>query len=120
LIVLSFVFGVVDGFFMPAYQSIAPEMVAVDALPSANSLTGLSHQLSLLVGPLIGALFVATAGVSGAFAFDGLTFLASALACWSCACPHPRHQPGRQEPASRRGAWHMQCSPTSVKASPTS
>jgi MFS family permease len=79
LIVLSLIFGFVAGFFLPAYQSIAPELVAAEDLPSANGLTGLSRQISILLGPLLGALLVATTGPVGAFAFDGLTFAASAL-----------------------------------------
>src|SRR5258708_5479857 len=78
LIVLSLIFGLVAGFFMPAYQSIAPELVAAEDLPSANGLTGLSRQMSILLGPLLGALLVASTGPVGAFAFDGLTFAASA------------------------------------------
>ncbi|MGH2516633.1 MAG: MFS transporter, partial [Ktedonobacterales bacterium] len=36
LVLLSLIFGFVSGFFMPAYQSIAPELVATENLPSAN------------------------------------------------------------------------------------
>jgi MFS family permease len=79
LIALGFFFGVVSGFFMPTYQSIAPELVATDDLPSANSLTGLSRQISGLLGPLLGAFLVARTGPQGAFAFDGLSFGVSAL-----------------------------------------
>jgi len=79
LIALGFFFGVVSGFFMPTYQSIAPELVATDDLPSANSLTGLSRQISGLLGPLLGAFLVYATGPQGAFAFDGLSFGVSAL-----------------------------------------
>jgi MFS family permease len=79
LIVLSFFFGAVRGFFMPAYQSIIPQLIEKDDLASANSLTELSYQLYILLGPMLGATCVALAGTSTAFAFDGLTFGISAL-----------------------------------------
>ncbi len=79
LLALGFIFGVVSGFFMPTYQSIAPELVATEDLPSANSLSGLSRQISSLLGPLLGALLVAATGPQGAFAFDALSFGISAL-----------------------------------------
>ena len=79
LIVLSLFFGFVDGFFIPAYQSIPPQLVTKEDLPSANALNELSQHLSLLLGPLLGALCVALVGPASAFGFDGLTFIVSAL-----------------------------------------
>jgi predicted MFS family arabinose efflux permease len=69
----------VDGFFLPASQSIPSQLVTKEDLPSANALNQLSHHLALLLGPLIGAGLVALVGPASAFGFDGLTFVASAL-----------------------------------------
>jgi MFS family permease len=79
LLVLSFLFGLAEAFFRPAYQSIPPELVPVEDLPSANALTSLSRNLSLLIGPALGAALVTVSSASWAFVFDGLTFLVSAL-----------------------------------------
>ncbi|MHB8595776.1 MAG: MFS transporter [Ktedonobacteraceae bacterium] len=79
LMVLSLFFGLVSGFFYPAYQAIPPQLVEKDALPSANAMTQLSAQMGQFFGPLLGAGCVALAGPASAFAFDGLTFLISAL-----------------------------------------
>jgi DHA3 family tetracycline resistance protein-like MFS transporter len=79
LVILSLFFGTVRGFFMPAYQSIIPQLVEKDKLASANALTELSYQFYALLGPLVGVGCVALAGTAAAFGFDGLTFLVSAL-----------------------------------------
>ncbi|HYK83942.1 MAG TPA: MFS transporter [Ktedonobacteraceae bacterium] len=79
LVVLSLLFGFVDGFFIPSYQSIPPQLVPKEDLPSANALNELSQHFSQLLGPLLGAACVALVGPASAFGFDGLTFLASAL-----------------------------------------
>src|SRR5207248_5402675 len=79
LVLLALFFGTVRGFFSPAYQSIIPQLVEKRDLSSANSLTELSYQLYCSVGPMLGASFVAFAGSAAAFAFDGFTFIASAL-----------------------------------------
>jgi MFS family permease len=79
LLGLALLFGFADAFFMPAYQSIAPELVATEALPSANALSGLSRQMSGLIGPALGAALVTVVQPAGAFAFDGLTFAFSAV-----------------------------------------
>ncbi|GCE15696.1 MFS transporter [Tengunoibacter tsumagoiensis] len=79
LIFLVILFGIADSFFRPAYRSISPELVEKDRLSSANALTGLSKQMNQLLGPIIGATLVAFIGPSGAFGFDGLTFIISVL-----------------------------------------
>ena len=45
LVLLALFFGIVRGFFSPAYQSIIPQVVDKGDLSSANSLTELSYQL---------------------------------------------------------------------------
>ena len=50
-----------------------------DSLSSANSLNGLSRQVSQMVGPVIGTASISLAGAALAFGFNGLTFLISAL-----------------------------------------
>ncbi len=79
LVLLALFFGTVRGFFSPAYQSIIPQLVEKRDQPSANSLTELSYQLYCSIGPMFGATCVALAGPASAFAFDGLTFIVSAL-----------------------------------------
>src|SRR5262245_42884387 len=39
LVVLGLFFGFVDGFFIPAYQSLPPQVVPTEDLPSANALS---------------------------------------------------------------------------------
>jgi hypothetical protein len=78
IVALAIFFGVADAFFGPAYLSIPPQLVDVEALPSANSLTAISQQITGLAGPAIAALCITLRGPSVAFAFDAFTFLVSA------------------------------------------
>jgi DHA3 family tetracycline resistance protein-like MFS transporter len=71
------VFGLVDAFFQPAYRAIVPEVVPAEGLPSANSLTSLSGQLSGIAGPALGAAVVAMGGTALGFGLDGLSFFIS-------------------------------------------
>ncbi|HSB89272.1 MAG TPA: MFS transporter [Anaerolineales bacterium] len=81
--VASAVFGLADAFFYPAYIASVPQIVPADVLPSANSLSGLSFQISGVVGPAIGATLVALGGTPAAFGLDGLSFFVSA----ACMAP---------------------------------
>jgi len=90
LVALSALFGVVDGFFTPAYRAITPQFVPRESLPSANALIGLAQQTGLLVGPVLGAACIALAGPPGAFGFDGLTFVVSTLCLLGLGQPSAR------------------------------
>ncbi len=75
----SLVFGFVDAFFQPAYRAIIPEILPIEDLTSANSLTSLSRELAGIAGPAAGAAIVALGGTPLAFAVDAFSFIASAL-----------------------------------------
>lgn len=77
LIVEALIFGVVDGFFNPAVLAITPDLVEKDDLSSANALISLSGTLAQLLGPALGAGFIALTGPMGAFAANALSFFLS-------------------------------------------
>ncbi|MEM7129544.1 MAG: MFS transporter [Chloroflexota bacterium] len=77
--ILSLVFGIVEAFFHPAYTATVPELVSMDDLPSANSLTSLSIQGGRILGPPLGALMIALGGTASIFLWNGLTFFVAAL-----------------------------------------
>jgi MFS family permease len=87
LVVLALFFGTVRGFFTPAYQSIVPQLVEKEHLSSANSLTEMSYNCYISLGPMVGAACVALTGPAGAFALDGLTFLISACCLMALRLP---------------------------------
>jgi MFS family permease len=83
LYILALLFGTVDALFYPAFDSIAPRILAADSLTSGNALLQGSVQASNLVGPLLaGLLIAAVGGLRGsglAFALDAVSFGVSAL-----------------------------------------
>jgi DHA3 family tetracycline resistance protein-like MFS transporter len=95
--IISLIFGMVDAFFQPAYRASVQEIVPVDHLPSANSLTSLSGEISGIIGPAMGAGMVALGGTPSAFALDALSFFVSV----ACLLPILRlsGSPRAEEPA---------------------
>jgi MFS family permease len=75
----SVVFGLAEAFFYPAYSASVPQTVPPELLPSANSLTNLSWQISGIAGPSLGAVIVAAGGTATAFGLDSLSFLVAAV-----------------------------------------
>ncbi len=75
---LALLAGLGDGFFFPAFGGIVPLVVEAEALPSANSLIGVSRWGSILVGPSLAALLYGAFGASTVFALDAGSFVVSA------------------------------------------
>ena len=77
--IASMIFGFVEAFFFPAYQSVIPQITPSELLTSANSLSGLSQRVTGIVGPALGAALVAAGGTSLTFGLDALSFFISAF-----------------------------------------
>lgn len=76
--IASIIFGLVNGFYQPAYEAMIPDIVPSEALNSANALNSLSKQLTRVLGPAVGASITSVGGTSIAFALDSLSFFISA------------------------------------------
>lgn len=80
IFIASALFGLVSAFFEPAYIAIFPEIIQADTLPSANSLTTLSREITGIIGPSIGAWMVVAGGTPITFGLDAISFFIAALA----------------------------------------
>jgi DHA3 family tetracycline resistance protein-like MFS transporter len=79
--VLMGVVGIGGAFFNPASSAIVPDLVPDEQLGAANALSGMYRPLMIrMIGPALAGIVVAAAGPAPAFAIDGASFLASALA----------------------------------------
>jgi MFS family permease len=82
---VSFLFGVVAGFAVPAENSIVPYLVRGEQLQAGNSVIMALGQLAAFAGPalagvLIGSTTESLTGVAIAFGFDTATFAVSTTA----------------------------------------
>ncbi|MBI3750050.1 MAG: MFS transporter [Chloroflexi bacterium] len=92
LYAFALVFGVADAFFYPAQTSIVPELVEPDQLQQANGIVQGTAQATVLVGPAVAGIAIATLGADGthvgmtgiavALLLDALSFLASLVTLW--------------------------------------
>lgn len=122
LLVEALLFGVVDGFFNPAILAITPDLVEKDDLASANALISLSGTLAQLLGPALGAGFIALTGPMGAFTANALSFFISVAFLLPIRIPERHtHKPLQvQEPGVDgtpvEGAWATQGVPVEQPA----
>ena len=106
LAALALVFGLADGFVLPASQGLIPAIVSTARLQQANALLGLSRSVLGFAGPALGGVLVALGSPGGALLVDAATFAIAAalLARISIA---PRDDSVVPEPffAELRGGW---------------
>lgn len=79
IFVLAVAAGVGHAFFVPAAQTIIPEIVPPDALNRANALRTGSSQVTNMAGNAVGGLLFATIGAPAVLVVNGVTFIASAF-----------------------------------------
>jgi MFS family permease len=95
LYALVFLVGLARTFFNPTIRAAFPSVVGEGDLTRANSLISGTFSVSVAVGPALGGLLVATAGVDAAFLLDAVTYLVSAA--FLSRIPLPSPQGGEDE-----------------------
>jgi MFS family permease len=79
LAVLAAVYGLADGFQLPASQGLIPAVVSEARLQQANALLGLSRSILSFVAPAIGGLLVVAGSPGSAIAIDAASFVVAAV-----------------------------------------
>ncbi len=69
--------GAVD---QPTRASAIPRLVPPERLPAAIALNQLNFQTASIIGPAVGGVLIATVGMSGAYAVDFVSFVATLTA----------------------------------------
>lgn len=93
---LSSAFSAVD---QPTRTATIPNLVSRENLPSAIALNVSAFTITVIVGPAVGGVIVATAGVGAAYLVDVVTFAATIAAAIAIAPQPPRG--ARREPVLR-------------------
>lgn len=89
LYALAFLMGAARTLFNPTIRAAFPGVVGEGDLARANALVSGAFSISAAVGPVVGGLIVASAGVRAAFALDAATFLLSAVLLSRTPMPRP-------------------------------
>ncbi|MFK4495949.1 MFS family permease [Bradyrhizobium japonicum] len=114
LLALCFVVGSGMALMDPAWQSSVSEQVPLETLPAAVALNSISYNIARSVGPAIGGIVVATAGVIAAFALNALLYLPLiiALFLWERISVPSRLPPERLSRAIVSGVRYIINSPS--------
>jgi MFS family permease len=107
LAALALVYGLADGFVIPASQGLIPLIVTATRLQQANALLGLSRSILGVAGPALGGVLVVLGSPGAALLVDAATFAAAALLLVRLAIA-PRADVAHPEPflAELREGWN--------------
>ena len=96
LLALTVLHGIGKAFAAPAYAALLPRAVPPDRLFDANAVFTAAADLAMVLGPVVAAGVIATAGTAAAFAVDAVTYLIGAAATLPLSLhpvPAARHEP---------------------------
>jgi MFS family permease len=97
LAALAVVYGLADGFELPASQGLIPAVVSRARLQQANALLGLSRSILGFGAPALGGLLVAAGSPGAAILVDSISFAVAAVLLVRVRIP-PREDAVRAEP----------------------
>jgi MFS family permease len=95
--VLVFLMGLARTAFNPTVRAAFPSVVGEGDLTRANALIGGTFSASIMVGPALGGLLVASIGVEAAFLADAVTYLISAILLSRVPLPRLRRESEEEE-----------------------
>ena len=74
LLVLTFALSAGDAMEAPSWRAVLPELVTREDLAAASALNGIEFNFARAVGPALGGVIIAVAGVGVAFALNAVSF----------------------------------------------
>jgi MFS family permease len=114
LLVLATVNGLVTAFEIPARQSLIIELVGRDDLPGAIALNSSGFNIARVVGPSIGAVIIAKAGLSWCFGVNAFSYITVLVGLFLIRLPEwtaPEHLASPLE-GIREGVRYMRDTPS--------
>ncbi len=100
LCLLSLMQGISDSALTPARLALIPNLVPRHQLQSAVALNSVSFNVSRFVGPAIAGVLIAFFGLTSAFAFNAITYLAVLAALFTV-----KLLPAQERVESRGNVW---------------
>jgi MFS family permease len=87
LVGLQALYGLAEGFVLPASTGLTPATISASRLQEANALLGLSRNGTRIIGPAIGGALVAVGSPGLALLADAASFAVAALLLWRLRLP---------------------------------
>lgn len=107
LAVLSFISGILNGLWWPAYSGLIPDVVEDEHLQPANAYVSVASNGGLIAGNAIGGLLVAGFGAGTAIAVDAVSFLVAGLLVFTFRHVSEPHSSGESMLGDLAHGWRV-------------
>ncbi len=113
LLAITFLLGVGSALMAPTWQAVVPSLVPPPALKAAVSLNSAGLNVARAIGPSVGGLLIASAGVAAAFFLNAATeiVILCALLSWRPVTAAPTSRPEQFLPAIVAGLRYASHAP---------
>lgn len=113
LLLLTFAFSTGDAAQSPAWRAVLPELVPPGDLAPASALNGIEFNLARAIGPALGGVLIAVAGISTAFFLNAVSNFGSifVLARWKRHVRKAASPPESLTGATAAGLRYVRFSP---------
>jgi MFS family permease len=98
LITLSSINGLIGAFEIPARQALVIDLVDRSEISGAIALNSSGFNLARVVGPGIGAIAIAKAGIAACFGLNALSYIAVLIGLFMIRLPKRIHVPSQVRP----------------------
>ena len=107
LAVLSFISGILNGLWWPAYAGLIPDVVEGEHLQPANAYVSVASNGGLIAGNAIGGLLVVGFGAGMAIAVDAVSFLVAGLLVFTIRHVSEPHSSGESMLGDLAHGWRV-------------
>ncbi len=105
LVVMGFLFGVLNAMWLPAMLGVLPAIIPKEKLKDANAVVGLLSNFGYVIGALIGGILVTLFGSGLALLADALSFFIAGVLLWQLDVPPMQHRQRRSIFSELKDGW---------------
>ena len=107
LVVLSFITGILNGLWWPAFSGLIPDVVEDEYLQPANAYVSVAANGGLIAGAALGGVLVAAVGSGFAIVVDAVSFLVAGILVFSFRHASKPHDSGESMLGDLVHGWRV-------------
>jgi MFS family permease len=108
LVALSFISGILNGLWWPAFPGLVPDLIKDESLlQPANAYVSVGSNAGLIIGNALGGVLVAVFGSGIAIAVDALTFFIAGLLVFTFRHQSTPHESGESVMGDLAHGWRV-------------
>lgn len=106
LVLMGFLFGILNALWLPAMLGLLPALLPKEKLKDGNAVVGLLSNLGYVTGALLGGILVTLFGSGWALLVDALSFLIAGILVWNLDVPPMEKRQRTSIFGELKDGWH--------------